>query len=70
MFGPGEYVSDPTEGIVDIKDLPAPQCVPYSRNQQHTPCPRCDQLASRHKAGQRTLHDLGDKHLGKSNLVF
>jgi hypothetical protein len=51
MFGPGEYVSDPTEGIVDIKDLPAPQCVPYSRNQQHTPCPRCDQLASRHKAG-------------------
>jgi len=22
MFGPGEYVPDPTEGIVDIKDLP------------------------------------------------
>ena len=25
MFGPGEYVPDPTEGIVDVKDLPAPQ---------------------------------------------
>ena len=24
MFGPGEYVPDPTEGIVDVKDLPAP----------------------------------------------
>ena len=25
MFGPGEYVPDPTEGIVDVKDLPTPQ---------------------------------------------
>jgi len=24
MYGPGEYVPDPTEGIVDVKDLPAP----------------------------------------------
>jgi len=64
MFGPGVYVPDPTEGIVAVKDLPAPQCVPYSRNQPHTPCPRCDQLASRHKAGQRTLHDLGDLSTG------
>jgi hypothetical protein len=23
MFGPGEYVPDPTEGIIDVKDLPA-----------------------------------------------
>lgn len=65
MFGPGAYVPDPTEGIVDVKDLPAPQCVPYSRNQPHTPCPRCAQLASRHKAGQRTLHDLGDVDTGR-----
>ena len=60
MFGPGEYVPDPTEGIVDIKDLPRPQLVAYSRNHDHTPCPRCGHRASRHKAGQRTLHDLGD----------
>jgi len=37
MFGPGEYVPDPTEGIVDIKDLPRPQRVAYSRNHDHTP---------------------------------
>jgi len=65
MCGPGAYVSDPTEGMVDIKDLPASQGVPSSRNQQPTPCPRCDQLASRHKAGQRTLHDLGDISTGR-----
>ena len=64
MFGPGEYVPDPTEGIVDIKDLPRPQLVAYSRNHEHTPCPRCDHLAYRHKFGQRTLHDLGDLSTG------
>ena len=30
MFGPGRYVPDPTEGIVDVKDLPAPQLVAYT----------------------------------------
>lgn len=59
-FGPGEYVPDPTEGIIDISDLPAPQIVPYDRNHEHTPCPRCGHLAYRHKWGHRTLHDLGD----------
>ena len=65
MFGPGVYVPDPTEGMVDVKDLPAPHYVPSSRNQQPTPCPRCAQLAARHKAGQRTLHDLGDLSTGR-----
>ena len=60
MFGPGEYVPDPTEGIVDVNDLPRPLVVPYNRNHEHTPCPRCGHLAYRHKSGQRTLHDLGD----------
>ena len=64
MFGPGEYVPDPTEGIVDIQDLPRPQWVAYSRNHDHTPCPRCDHLAYRHTSGQRTLHDLGDLSTG------
>jgi hypothetical protein len=54
MYGPGEYVPDPTEGIVDVKDLPAPILVAYDRNHDHTPCPRCGHRASRHKAGQRT----------------
>ena len=60
LCGPGEYVPDPTEGITDVQALPAPQIVEYERNHEHTPCPRCGHLASRHKHGQRTLHDLGD----------
>lgn len=64
MFGPGEYVPDPTEGITDVKNLPPPQIVAYSRNHPHTPCPRCGHLSYRHKDGQRTLHDLGDVFAG------
>jgi hypothetical protein len=63
-LGPGEYLPDPTEGLVDIKNLPRPQVVAYSRNHDHTPCPRCGHLAYRHKFGQRTLHDLGDVSTG------
>jgi transposase len=65
MFGPGEYVPDPTEGIVDVKDLPVPQLGFYRRNQKQTPCPRCGHLASRHTSDQRTLHDLGDLRTGR-----
>jgi hypothetical protein len=64
MFGPGEYVPDPTEGMVDVKDLPTPQLVTYNRNHQQTPCPRCGHLASRHTSDQRTFHDLGDFYIG------
>jgi len=64
MCGPGEYVPDPTEGIVDANDLPMPLVVPYDRNHDHSPCPRCGHLAYRHKSGQRTLHDLGDLAAG------
>jgi hypothetical protein len=65
MFGPGEYVPDPTEGIVDVKDLPAPQLGFDSRSYKQTPCPRCGDLASRHQSDQRTLHDLGDVYTGR-----
>lgn len=64
MFGPGEYVPDPTEGIVDVKDLPTPQRVVYSRNYEHTLCPRCGHLASRYTSDQRRLHDLGNVSTG------
>ena len=64
MFGPGEYVPDPTEGMVDVNDLPAPTLVAYDRNHDHRPCPRCGHLASRHTFGQRTFHDLGDLSTG------
>jgi hypothetical protein len=60
MFGPGEYVPDPTEGVTDVKDLPPPQIVLRSYNHEREPCPRCGHQAYRHKHGQRTLHDLGD----------
>ncbi len=53
MCGPGEYVPDPTEGIIDVKDLPAPKLVAYARHHKHTPCPRCGHLCSRHTSGQR-----------------
>ena len=59
MLGPGEYVPDSTEGIVDINDLPQPILMPYDANYDHSPCPRCGHLAYRHKFGQRTLHDMG-----------
>jgi hypothetical protein len=64
MFGPGEYVPDPTEGIVDVNALPRPTLVAYERNHDYTPCPRCGHLAYRHTCGQRTLHDLGDVSTG------
>lgn len=65
MFGPGEYVPDSTEGLVDVKDLPAPQLGFYSRDHKQTPCPRCGHLASRHTSEQRTVHDLGDVCTGR-----
>jgi hypothetical protein len=37
MFGPGEYVPDPTEGIVNANDLPMPLVVPYDRNHPTVP---------------------------------
>jgi len=36
-FGPGAYVSDPTEGITNVKDLPAPQLVAFDRTMSIRP---------------------------------
>ena len=65
MYGPGRYVPDPTEGIVNVNDLPEPHLRGYHRDHKQTPCPRCGQLAARHKGEQRTLHDLGDLTTGR-----
>jgi hypothetical protein len=59
VFGPGTYRPDPTEGITAIADLPQPEIVPSSRNDQRNVCPRCGHMAYRDKQSQRTLHDLG-----------
>jgi transposase len=60
MFGPGEYLPDPTEGITDPKDLPKPRIIQRSRNFTHRPCPRCGKRCHRDNVYTRTLHDLGD----------
>ena len=65
MCGPGRYVPDPTEGMSDVKDLPAPQRGLYGRHHQHTPCPRWGQLASRPNAAQRLWHDRGEVATGR-----
>lgn len=39
--------------------------MPEDHNYDHSPCLRCGQLASRHKSGQRPLHDLGDVSTGR-----
>ena len=65
MFGPGEYAPDPTEGITDVKALPQPKIVVYSRTLTQEPCPQCGPRAYRHTQGQRRLHDLGDLDTGR-----
>jgi hypothetical protein len=40
MFGPGKYVPDPTEGIIDVQDLLAPQIVAYDwGDENRSKCP-------------------------------
>ena len=60
MFGPGEYVQDPTAGITRVEDLPEPKVIPHSRNYRHRTCPRCGYSAYRLRTVTRLLHDLGD----------
>ena len=69
MFGPGEYLPDPTEGITDPKDLPKPKIVDRSRNFSHRPCPRCGKRCARSKVFTRKLHDLGDLVNGRPREI-
>ncbi len=58
-MGPGEYLSDRTEGITRIEDLPSPVFARRSRTYRHRLCPRCGRSCFRNCRGRRTLHDLG-----------
>lgn len=60
MDGPGEYVSDVTEGITCVDDLPKPKIKRRSRNYRRQPCPQCGHSSYRDKTFTRLLHDLGD----------
>ncbi len=65
MFGPGAYRPDPTEGITQHEDLPAPQIMRRQRTATRHRCPRCGHRAYRDKQKQRLLHDLGDLRTGR-----
>jgi hypothetical protein len=60
MAGPGEYVSDVTEGITCVDDLPKPKIKKHSHLYKKRPCPSCGHSSYRDKVFTRTLHDLGD----------
>ena len=60
MPNPGQYISDTTEGITRVEDLPSPKLVRRSRNYKRCQCPHCGHWAYRDKVFTRTLHDLGD----------
>src|SRR5512140_1248861 len=59
-MAPGCYLSDRTEGITAVEDLPAPQTVFCSRNYRRRACPRCGHGGYRDNLGYRLLHDVGD----------
>jgi hypothetical protein len=65
MLGPGEYVSDVTEGITRVEDLPKPRLIQHSRNFKRRRCPRCHHRAYRLRMCTRRLHDVGDPLTGR-----
>ena len=65
MSRPGEYVPDPTEGIINPNDLPPPKRQSRSRVRQQCRCPHCKYLARQHGIRQRSLHQLGDPLSGR-----
>jgi hypothetical protein len=65
VFGPGQYLPDPTEGIIRLEDLPRAKVIQRSRNYPRLPCPRCGKSCFRNRTRLRTLHDVGDLVAGR-----
>jgi transposase-like protein len=65
VFGPGQYLPDPTEGITRPEDLPQAKIVRRSRNYPHLPCPQCGKSSFRNRTRSRVLHDVGDLVVGR-----
>jgi transposase len=66
MDGPGEYVTDVTQGVTRVEDLPPPRVERRSRNFARRRCPRCGAPgAGRRRTRDRVLHDVGDPRTGR-----
>src|SRR4029079_10248349 len=69
MRGPGEYVSDRTEGITCIKDLPKAKVLNRSRDYRRRACPHCAKSCYRKRCMHRELHDVGDLLSGRPRKI-
>jgi hypothetical protein len=65
VSGPGQYLSDRTEGITRPEDLPKAKIIRRSRNYPRLPCPRCSKSCFRNRTRSRVLHDVGDLVAGR-----
>ena len=65
MPGPGQYLSDLTEGITRPEDLPKAKIIHRSRNFRRRRCPICGKSCFRSRTGERMLHDVGDLVAGR-----
>ncbi len=70
MSGPGQYLSDPTEGITQPADLPPARIIRRSRNFKHRSCPSCGRRCYRHDTCTRVLHDVGDLVDGRPRDLY
>ena len=59
VSGPGQYLSDSTEGITHPQDLPAARIVRRSRNFTLGRCPYCGKRCYPHDTLTRIVHDVG-----------
>jgi hypothetical protein len=69
VSGPGQYLPDPTEGIIHPHDLPEAKIVRRSRNFKRRPCPHCDQPCFRHAIFTPVLHEVGDLVAGRPREI-
>jgi len=65
MSGPGDYLPDPTEGIVRASDLPKAIIKKRKEIQVKAPCPQCGSQCRKHREGKRKLHHLGSRSKGQ-----
>jgi hypothetical protein len=73
VSGPGQYLPDPTAGILNPVDLPRAKIVRRSRTFKHLPCPQCGKACFRNRIRTRVRPDVGDLVTGKpqdSELVY